>query len=83
MRVANAIGIVFHFPDSTATRCSDIAAKGGFMLDCDHGGGHCCSSAELKAAQWQFLLDHPFGVDPEPYAVQLSSSVPTFCELCM
>jgi hypothetical protein len=74
--------VIIDFADTTATQCSDIASKGGFMLDCDHGGRHCGSPSDLKAAQWKFLKDHPFGVDPEPYRPTPPANVPSFCAVC-
>jgi hypothetical protein len=75
--------VVIDFADTSAQQCMDIPAKGGFMVNCDHGGGHCGSPAEVKTAQWQFLKAHPFGVDPEPYASGLPSGFPSVCEICM
>jgi poly(3-hydroxybutyrate) depolymerase len=73
--------VVIEFTTTSQTETKDIAAKGGFAVDCDHGGGHCGSPAAVKAAQWQFLKDHPFGVKPEPYAAGLPASFPTFCKI--
>lgn len=69
------------FSTTTAAFVKDIAAKGGFAVQCDHGGGHCASPPAVKTAQWQFLLAHPFGVAPEPYASGLPGSFPTFCKI--
>jgi len=57
----------------------DVAMKGGFAIDCNHGGGHVGAPPDLKAAGWQFLKDHPFGVKPEPYANGLPSTFPSYC----
>jgi hypothetical protein len=57
----------------------DVAMKGGFAIDCNHGGGHVGAPVDLKAAGWQFLKDHPFGVSPEPYASGLPSTFPPYC----
>jgi hypothetical protein len=59
----------------------DVAMKGGFAMDCNHGGGHVGSPPDLKAAGWQFLKDHPFGVSPEPYANGLPSMFPSYCTI--
>ena len=56
-----------------------IAKAGGFAMDCDHGGGHCGAPANLIAAQWQYLKDHPFGVSTDPYAAGIPSIFPTYC----
>jgi hypothetical protein len=74
--------VIIDFSETSATQCADIASKGGFMINCNHGAGHCRSPADLKAAQWQFMKDHPFGVDPEPYASGLPAGMPDYCEVC-
>jgi CMP-2-keto-3-deoxyoctulosonic acid synthetase len=47
---------------------------------CDHGLGH-----ELRAEFWpwtfDFLLDHPRGIYPSPYAAGLPDSFPGYCTL--
>jgi predicted esterase len=73
--------VIVEFTTTSLNECMDIAKLGGFVVDCDHGGGHCQSPATVKAAQWQFLKDHPFGVTPEPYAAGLPSSFPSFCKV--
>jgi poly(3-hydroxybutyrate) depolymerase len=71
--------VVIDFSTASMTEDNDVAGKGGFVVDCNHGGGHCGAPANDIAAQWQFCKDHPFGVSPEPYASGLPSSFPTYC----
>jgi hypothetical protein len=73
--------VVIDFARTTATFVADIAAKGGFAVQCDHGGGHCASPSAMKAAQWTFLKAHPFGVTPKPYANGLPASFPSYCKI--
>jgi hypothetical protein len=73
--------VVIHFKDTTAKFNQDIAAKGGFVVNCDHNGGHCRSPAEVREAQWEFAKAHPFGVSPEPYAGGVPGNFPTFCQI--
>jgi hypothetical protein len=73
--------VVIDFSTTTARFVSDIVAKGGFAVNCDHGGGHCASPAAVKAAQWQFLKAHPFGVSPSPYASGLPAGFPSVCQI--
>jgi hypothetical protein len=70
--------VIISFATSSARLDDDIREKGGFVVNCDHGGEHCESPPEIIAAQWQFLKAHPFGVEPEPYAAGL----PGFPEDC-
>jgi poly(3-hydroxybutyrate) depolymerase len=73
--------VIISFPDATKTMNTALRAKGGFVVNCDHGGGHCQSPAPVKAAQWKFLKAHPFGVSPEPYAGGLPADFPTTCTI--
>jgi hypothetical protein len=73
--------VVIDFSTASATADKDVLAKGGFAVDCNHGGGHCGAPAVDVAAQWQFCKDHPFGVSPEPYAKGLPSSFPSYCTI--
>jgi hypothetical protein len=69
------------FSTTTARMVKDLAAKGGFAVECDHGGRHCGSPAAVKDAQWMFLKEHYFGVTPEPYAAGLPATFPMFCKI--
>jgi predicted esterase len=78
--------VVISFAMSSATEDMAIASAaatsmppGGYVVDCNHGGGHCGAPANDIAAQWQFCKDHPFGVSSDPYASGLPSSFPTYC----
>ena len=73
--------VIIDFADASRALSRDVAARGGFAVDCDHGGEHCASPLALKNAQWQFLKDHPFGVTPEPYAGALPASFPRYCSI--
>jgi|HubBroStandDraft_1064217.scaffolds.fasta_scaffold71285_2 poly(3-hydroxybutyrate) depolymerase len=78
--------VVISFATASATLDTDVASHmassmppGGYVVDCNHGGGHCGAPANDIAAQWQFCEDHPFGVSPDPYASGLPSSFPSYC----
>ncbi len=71
--------VIISFAQASATQDKDVASKGGFVVDCNHGGTHCGAPANDIAAQWQFCKDHPFGVSPEPYANGLPKSFPSYC----
>jgi hypothetical protein len=72
--------VIVDFTKTTKRQTQDLAAKGGFAVACDHGGGHCASPAQLKNAQWLFLKEHAFGA-PEPYLGGLGAAYPEFCEI--
>lgn len=67
------------FTTTSMTEDMDVKSKGGFVVDCNHGGGHCGAPANDVAAQWKFCMDHPFGVMTDPYASGLPSTFPTYC----
>jgi hypothetical protein len=73
--------VIVNFAQASIDYADRLAADGGFAVNCNHGGGHCAAPSELKRAMWQFLTDHPFGVDPEPYANGLPPSFPDYCRV--
>jgi poly(3-hydroxybutyrate) depolymerase len=73
--------VVIEFAETSANLVRDIAAKGGFAVNCNHGLGHCRAPAEVIAAQWQFLKDHPYGTKPSPYENGLPSTFPSYCSI--
>lgn len=68
---------------SNTSRTYDMSAKshGSFVINCDHGGGHCGLSNELKNAYWQFFKDHPFGIEKSPWETALPAGVPDYCKV--
>lgn len=73
--------VFIQFSTTSKALYDDVVAKGGFAVNCDHGGDHCASPSAVKAAQWQFLKAHPFGVEPEPYAGGLPAGFPASCQI--
>jgi hypothetical protein len=54
------------FSQSSATADMTFKSKGGFVVNCNHGGGHC-GGGGLAPDIWTFFKAHPFGVSPEPW----------------
>lgn len=73
--------VVIEFATASLNLDMLLAAKGGFAIDCDHGGGHEGPPPPLRAAAWEFLKAHPFGVDPKPYAAGLPANFPSYCRV--
>jgi hypothetical protein len=69
--------------ETPAKNLSDIVrGAGGFVISCKHDGDHCGAPAELQAAAWQFMKDHPFGTTSSPYAKSgLPKSFPSYCQI--
>jgi predicted esterase len=73
--------VIVEFADTSRTLDQSAASAGAFVVNCDHGRGHCQAPPELQEAAWQFMKDHPFGVSPEPYANGLPASFPSYCQI--
>ncbi|MDH5676058.1 MAG: hypothetical protein OEZ06_28305 [Myxococcales bacterium] len=43
--------------------------------------GYQSHDQDWRAAQWEFLKAHPFGVDPGPYASGLPANSPSYCQI--
>jgi hypothetical protein len=63
---------------------SDLKSKGSFVIDCDDGGDHLQSGparlSGVAASAWQFLKDHPYKINPEPYG-NLPTTFPSYCKV--
>ena len=57
-----------------------VLARGGFAANCAHSEGHCSAPTAAKAAMWEYMKAHPFGVSPDPYAGGLPASFPAYCQ---
>ena len=58
--------VVVSFATTSASYDAQMKAAGSFVVNCNHGGGHCGAPAELQTAAWTFIKAHPFGVAPNP-----------------
>lgn len=73
--------VIINFATYSAELATKIATAGGFAVECDHGGGHCGTPPRIRDAQWQFLMAHPFGIKPSPYANGLPQGFPSECHI--
>lgn len=71
--------VIVSFATTSMTYDAQMKAAGSFVVNCNHGGGHCQAPAALYTAGWEFMKAHPFGVAPEPYASGLPADFPTTC----
>ena len=58
--------VVLDFSQASAVADDGYKAAGGFVINCNHGGGHC-GGGSFAGDIWKFFKAHPFGVDPEPW----------------
>ncbi len=71
--------VVIAFSRTSATFDAHMKEAGSFVVNCDHGGGHCRAPSELYSAAWEFMKAHPFGVEPSPFQQGLPESFPDYC----
>ncbi|HKU39971.1 MAG TPA: hypothetical protein VJR89_17545 [Polyangiales bacterium] len=72
--------VIIDFSNSSATADKAFAAAGGFVINCNHGGGHC-GGGGLAGDIWKFFKAHPFGVDPYPWKGGLPSGFSSQCKI--
>jgi predicted esterase len=70
--------VIIDFAQASAAWEADIASKHGFSLDCNTGGGHVSGPPQICPAIWQFFVDHPFKVSPQPYP-PIPAVFPSYC----
>jgi predicted esterase len=64
--------VIVDFSDTSKTADMTFKQAGGFVIDCNHGGGHC-GGGGLAPDIWNLFKTHPFGVSPEPWMGGLPS----------
>jgi predicted esterase len=82
MTVHGAMGsdvVVVDFSQTSATADTAFKQRGGFVIDCNTGGGHCGGSG-LAGNAWTFFQAHPFGVNPEPWTA-LPAGFSSMCKI--
>jgi poly(3-hydroxybutyrate) depolymerase len=73
--------VIVTFSQTSASFDMNAKMHGSFVINCDHGGGHCAASDELKTAYWLFMKDHPFGIEKSPWATAIPAGVPEYCKV--
>jgi predicted esterase len=73
--------VVVNFGDTTRTLTNVLKPKGSFVVECNHGMGHCGAPVSLHERAWEFMKAHPFGTKPSPFAGGLPGSFPAFCAI--
>jgi predicted esterase len=72
--------VIINFEDASESYAAGLLEAGHFAFLCNHGQEHTVPSS-FRAPAWQFLRDHPFGQEPEPYASALPEGFPESCAL--
>jgi hypothetical protein len=74
--------VIVTFSETSEAYDNYMMAAGSFVINCNHGGGHCGAPADLQASAWQFMKDHPFATSPSPYAASgIPSTFPDYCKI--
>jgi len=74
--------VIVDFSNTSATADRTFSGRGGFVVNCNHGGGHCGGSG-LAGDIWEFFEAHPYGVEPapSPWTGGLPTGFDSACEL--
>jgi len=81
MHGAAGVDVVFiDFSESSKTADMIFSGRGGFVVNCDHGGRHC-GAGPLAPDVWEFFKAHPYGVSPNPWTGGLPSGFNSACKL--
>jgi poly(3-hydroxybutyrate) depolymerase len=72
--------VAIDFSQSSATADMGFKTRGGFVVNCDTGGGHC-GGAYLAGSMWDFFKAHPYGTKPSPWAGGLPSGFAKECKI--
>jgi poly(3-hydroxybutyrate) depolymerase len=72
--------VILDFATSSDQMGADIKMKGGYALNCNHGGGHMIPGAPGPAAAWLFFKAHGYKTKPSPWASMVPMGVPSYCK---
>jgi poly(3-hydroxybutyrate) depolymerase len=74
--------VIVDFSNTSATADRTFSGRGGFVVNCNHGGGHC-GGGGLASDVWEFFEAHPYGVEPapSPWTSGLPSGFSSDCEI--
>jgi len=71
---------IIDFSQTSANAIKGFEERGGFVIDCnDANFSHC--RGDLAPNIWKFFKDHPYGVDPEPWATGLPAGFNAACKV--
>jgi len=70
--------VIIDFSSSSKTADTAFKGRGGFVINCNHGGGHC-GGGGLAGDIWKFFKAHPFGTKPSPWASMLPAGFNSKC----
>jgi hypothetical protein len=74
--------VIIDFSNSSSTADMAFKKRGGFVINCNHGGGHC-GGGGLAPDIWKFFKAHPYGTNPSPWASALPDGFNKNCKIFM
>jgi hypothetical protein len=83
MTIHGAAGVdvvIIDFSNSSKTADDAFKMRGGFVINCDHGGFHC-GGGGLAPDIWEFFKAHPYGTKPSPWTGGLPSGFNSDCAI--
>jgi predicted esterase len=72
--------VFIEFTDSSKSADDVFKGRGGFVVACDTGAGHCGGAGEAPGI-WELFKAHPYGVQPEPWSGGLPADFPSICQI--
>jgi len=72
--------VIVDFSNTSATADKAFKARGGFVINCDHGGGHC-GGGGLAGDMWKFFKAHPYGTKESPWKDKLPDGFNSKCKI--
>jgi hypothetical protein len=72
--------VLVDFSATSATADNAFKDRGGFVINCNTGAGHC-GGAPAAPSVWEFFKAHPYGVEPEPYLGGLPAGFYEPCQI--
>lgn len=72
--------VIVDFSNTSKTADDAFKKRGAFVVNCNHGGGHC-GGGGLAPEIWQFFKAHPYGMNPSPWKDALPSGFSDQCKL--
>ncbi len=74
--------VIVTFSETSAALNQAAKSHGSFVVNCDHGGGHCAAPSALYTASWEFMKAHPYGVEsPWKGGIPASAKAPAYCKI--
>jgi len=71
--------VIIDFSNSSKTADDAYKMRGGFVINCNHGGFHC-GGTPLAPDVWEFFKAHPYGTKPSPWTA-LPAGFNSDCEI--